>query len=202
MPVQIIDGDLFQTHAKYICHQVNCQARMGSGVAKQVRAKYPEVYNAYVGFCNEERNVFGRTQFAQANDGKVIVNMFAQSNYGYDGKLYTDYTAFQSCLKRIKLTVPAGETIAMPFKIGCGLGGGDWNVIFGLIQKELSDKYTVELWRKEVVCWQIRKEQKMKSCSGFENTSLQTAMTAVLSSAFPVAKTAAWLQRFALKLLA
>ena len=31
MPVQIIDGDLFQTHAKYICHQVNCQARMGSG---------------------------------------------------------------------------------------------------------------------------------------------------------------------------
>lgn len=64
--------------------------------------------------------------------------------------LYTDYTAFQSCLKRIKLTVPAGETIAMPFKIGCGLGGGDWNVILGLIQKELSDKYTVELWRKEV----------------------------------------------------
>lgn len=49
-----------------------------------------------------------------------------------------------------KLTVPAGETIAMPFKIGCGLGGGDWNVIFGLIQKELSDKYIVELWRKEV----------------------------------------------------
>ena len=48
MPVQIIDGDLFQTHAKYICHQVNCQARMGSGVAKQVRAKYPEVYNAWL----------------------------------------------------------------------------------------------------------------------------------------------------------
>lgn len=89
-------------------------------------------------------------QTNEPNDGKVIVNMFAQSNYGYDGKLYTDYTAFQSCLKRIKLTVPAGETIAMPFKIGCGLGGGDWNVIFGLIQKELSDKYTVELWRKEV----------------------------------------------------
>lgn len=145
-----IKNYLFQTHAKYICHQVNCQARMGSGVAKQVRAKYPEVYNAYVGFCNEERNAFGQTQFVQANDGKVVVNMFAQSNYGYDGKLYTDYTAFQSCLKRIKLTVPAGETIAMPFKIGCGLGGGDWNVILGLIQKELSDKYTVELWRKEV----------------------------------------------------
>ena len=130
--------------------RVNILPVLYHGVAKQVRAKYPEVYNAYVGFCNEERNVFGRTQFAQANDGKVIVNMFAQSNYGYDGKLYTDYTAFQSCLKRIKLTVPAGETIAMPFKIGCGLGGGDWNVIFGLIQKELSDKYTVELWRKEV----------------------------------------------------
>ena len=76
MPVQIIDGDLFQTHAKYICHQVNCQARMGSGVAKQVRAKYPEVYNAYVGFCNEERNVFGRTQFAaNGNDCCAVIGI-------------------------------------------------------------------------------------------------------------------------------
>lgn len=90
---------------------------------------------------------------------KVLVVVDMQNDFidgalgtpeAYDGKLYTDYTAFQSCLKRIKLTVPAGETIAMPFKIGCGLGGGDWNVILGLIQKELSDKYTVELWRKEV----------------------------------------------------
>ena len=73
MPVQIIDGDLFQTHAKYICHQVNCQARMGSGVAKQVRAKYPEVYNAYVGFCNEERNAFGQTQFVQAKSLSICL---------------------------------------------------------------------------------------------------------------------------------
>ena len=33
MSVRVIDGDLFNTKAKYICHQVNCKGKMGSGVA-------------------------------------------------------------------------------------------------------------------------------------------------------------------------
>lgn len=156
MPVKIIDGDLFDTNASYICHQVNCKGRMGSGVAKQVRAKYPEAYAAYIKMCNEGGNkkdpfwTFGQTQFVECNDGKTIVNMFAQSNYGYDGKLYTDYAAFQSCLSGIRDKVPQGETIAMPYKIGCGLGGGDWATILSYIENILSPHYTVELWRKEV----------------------------------------------------
>lgn len=35
--IKIIDGDLFTTDAKFICHQVNCQKRMESGVALQLR---------------------------------------------------------------------------------------------------------------------------------------------------------------------
>ena len=155
MPVKIIDGDLFSTTASYICHQVNCQGRMGSGVAKQVRSKYPEAYSAYLKLCNEGHNkkdpfwTFGQAQFVKCNNGKTIVNMFAQSNYGYDGKLYTDYAAFQSCLAAIRADVPAEEVVAMPYKIGCGLGGGDWNVVLKLIKEGLPN-HTVELWRKEV----------------------------------------------------
>jgi len=37
----------------------------------------------------------------------------------------------------------------MPYKIGCGLGGGNWGVVFGIIEKILGQQYTVELWRKE-----------------------------------------------------
>ena len=30
-----------------LCHQVNCQGVMGAGLAKQIRSKYPEVYEQY-----------------------------------------------------------------------------------------------------------------------------------------------------------
>lgn len=45
--IKIIDGDLFETDAKFIVHQVNCMGRMGSGVALQVKEKYPHVYEEY-----------------------------------------------------------------------------------------------------------------------------------------------------------
>lgn len=153
MAVKIIDGDLLGANAQYICHQVNCKGRMGSGVAKQIRAKYPEVYDAYICLCNEGHNkkdpfwTFGQAQFVECHDGKTIVNMFAQSSYGYDGKLYTDYAAFQSCVSQIAEKVPKGATIAMPYKIGCGLGGGNWETVYTIVKKTLGQDYNVEFWR-------------------------------------------------------
>ena len=78
-----------------------------------------------------------------------VCNLFAQDMYGYNGKCYTNYTAFQSCLLKLKSEIPSGSTIAMPYKIGCGLGGGDWAVILKMIENTLGDSHTVELWRLE-----------------------------------------------------
>lgn len=47
MAVVIKEGNVFDSDADIICHQVNCQGVMGSGVAKEVRERYPEVYYAY-----------------------------------------------------------------------------------------------------------------------------------------------------------
>lgn len=145
MPYKVIDGDLLNTQAKYICHQVNCKGRMGSGVAKQIRAKYPEVYTAYSKEASAD--MLGIPQFVQCYDGKVVINMFAQQSYGYDGRQYTSYEAFEKCLEGMADIIPTGETIAMPFMIGCGLGGGSWKIIADLIIEKLCEKYTVEFWR-------------------------------------------------------
>ena len=45
--VRIIEGNLFDTKAEIICHQCNCQGVMGSGVAAEVKKRYPEVFKAY-----------------------------------------------------------------------------------------------------------------------------------------------------------
>lgn len=170
MPIKIVDGDLFETKANFICHQVNCQGRMGSGVAKQVREKFPVVYRYYKAWCDEDAKLrkalgltksqlLGRVQISYKEDylvgdknidTQVICNMFSQDQYGYNGKKYTDYDAFEKCLLKLKERVPAGDVIAMPYKIGCGLGGGDWDIVYGLIEKVLSNSHTVELWKKEV----------------------------------------------------
>lgn len=159
MPVKIIDGDLFQTKAPVICHQVNCRGKMGSGVAKQIRELYPRAYEYYRLAYNREKDdpsvLLGRIQPCYCKDENIetglrtIVNMFAQDKYGYDGGCYTNYKAFEYCLEKLKHIADAGSTIAMPYKIGCGLAGGDWNIVYGLIERILGQQYTVELWRKE-----------------------------------------------------
>ncbi len=45
--IKIIDGNLFDTKAKIIAHQVNCRGVMGSGVALQIKERYPYVYEMY-----------------------------------------------------------------------------------------------------------------------------------------------------------
>ena len=51
--IKHIKCDIFESGADVILHQVNCQGVMGSGIAKQVREKYPEVYQHYVSECKK-----------------------------------------------------------------------------------------------------------------------------------------------------
>lgn len=78
--------------------------------------------------------------------------------YGYDGKQYTDVKAFREGLSFIRQQIPVywfdtdnrphKTTIALPYKIGCGRGGADWEVVYKIIEEELSS-FKVELWKLE-----------------------------------------------------
>ena len=45
--IKVVYGDLMQATEDIIVHQVNCKGVMGSGVAKQIKANFPEVFNEY-----------------------------------------------------------------------------------------------------------------------------------------------------------
>lgn len=146
--IKIMNCDIFKSGANFILHQVNCQGVMGSGVAKQVREKHPEVYSAYITLCNKyidnTEALLGKVQYVPTwNDDKEsfsgIVNLFAQDRFGYDGKCYTDYQALRGCLEKVKRRVDSGESIAIPYLMGCHRGGGDWNVVYDIIQQVFSD---------------------------------------------------------------
>ena len=39
--MEIIEGNLLEAPERIIVHQTNCMGVMGSGIAKQIKAKYP-----------------------------------------------------------------------------------------------------------------------------------------------------------------
>ena len=140
--VKIISGNLLDAKEDIICHQVNCQGVMGSGVAKAIREKWPEVYLAYKTACYNQgsMSLLGHVCYAENGNQQVIANMFAQNLYGYDGNRYTSYDAFYKCLENIRVTMPDHLSIAFPYKVGSDRGGASWNIIYAMICDVLGDR--------------------------------------------------------------
>lgn len=138
MIIDIIQGDLLSTPYKHIAHGVNCQNKMGSGVAKAIFTIHPEVKSAYHEFCSgiPLGSRLGEVQPVDCA-GVMVYNCFTQFNYGYDGQKYVSYEAILKCFKTLNRYL-SGEDLAIP-KIGCGLAGGNWQVVSALINEVTPD---------------------------------------------------------------
>ena len=149
--VKEIKGDLLMADVDVICHQVNCQGKMNSGIAKTIRERYPEVYKEYVMLCVSmtPEQLLSEIQIVTLENSKfeAVINMFSQLNYGYDGRRYTSYDAIWTCLNRVKNYVPKDKKIGFPAKIGCVRGGANWNVVKKMIEEVFEDRevYIYEL---------------------------------------------------------
>lgn len=149
--VKYVKGDLLESNCNYICHQVNCQGAMNSGIAKQIRERFPGVYESYRELCYEfgATTLLGTFDIVGTKAQYDIVNIFSQLNYGYDKKRYTSYDAFANALDNLKGFIPYGTSIGFPKNIGCGLGGANWNVIVTIIDEILGTDYDVYIYELE-----------------------------------------------------
>ena len=148
--IKIIDGNLFDSKANIIGHQCNCQGVMGSGVAAEARHRYPNVFEAYRQDYLDGKLKLGYVCFATAKQDQVIANMCAQNIFGYDGGVYTNYDGLQKCLDTVKeyamFSYDVKPVIAFPYLMSCYRGGGDWNVVYKMIEDTFDD-FDVEIWR-------------------------------------------------------
>jgi hypothetical protein len=146
-------------------HQTNCQAKFNAGLVKVIRQKYVEhcddyfdqFYTDSYGPPLEELkqkcfgSYFETLIYKDSTDWdlygfKSIVGLFGQFYYGRD-KRYTNYAALTSAfLDYFKSSEDcySEETVFLvPFKIGCGLGGGDWNIVKSLLT-DIEDMFKIE----------------------------------------------------------
>ena len=155
MSMHHVIGNLLESDCDYICHQVNCQGKMNSGIAKSIRDKWPVVYTNYMAkyFNMLPELLLGDIQivglwedFYATDFHQSVINMFSQEYYGYDGRRYTSYDAFWNCLNLIKNDIPKGKKIGFPGHIGCVRGGANWNVIYEMINQVLAEDYEVYIY--------------------------------------------------------
>lgn len=149
----VIEGNIFNSGATIISHQVNNQAVMGSGVAKQVKDLYPRVFEKYYNACQKGLMKLGSCQVVDTDGTKkqFIANLCGQDLYGYDGKRYTSYDAIYTALEKLaKYCVDNNiKSIAFPWGMSSDRGGADWNIIITMIESVFknNEEITVEYWK-------------------------------------------------------
>ncbi len=140
-----ITGDLVKQAEEFdvIVHGCNCFCTMKSGIAPQIKAKWPEAYEADLQTKSGDNSKLG-TISCTTNTIPIVVNAYIQYQYGRS-KQHCNYQALRSCFKEIKRRY-SGYKIGLP-RIGAGLAGGDWNTIQQILKEELQhENVTIVKW--------------------------------------------------------
>ena len=141
-------GDLITEPADIIAHQTNCIGVMGAGVARQIRDRLlsKKEYSRYVEICHEKGSrLLGQTQLLTSDDGRLIANCFGEDAPSKD-RLDTDYDALERSLIRVRNYAKKNRlSVAIPGLMGCGLAGGDWNVVRKMVYDIFDETQGVSL---------------------------------------------------------
>lgn len=144
--IKIVQGDLLESDCDIIMHQCNCFNKMGAGIARQIKDKYPKAFEADYNYpvpLGKDR--LGGYSTA-IDKGVLIVNLYAQIEYGRGTR--TQYEYFQKALRNALKNIPKDGPevkIGLPYGIGCGPAGGNWNIIIGIIT-EAAEEFNVDIY--------------------------------------------------------
>ena len=150
--IKYFNGDLLTApNIEIVAHQVNCLGIMGSGIAKQIKDKYPQVFKEYKEFCNThpKNDLLGCCTMSSIGDNIWIANLFGQ--YGISNKIcQTDYIALEKAMiKLLDITIIHNfKIIGMPYNIGCGAAKGDWSIVQEIIDNIfLKASVELQIWK-------------------------------------------------------
>lgn len=143
--MRLIEASILGATENVICHQVNCQGVMGSGLARQIYMVYPQVKEGYIAYCSKVANnqdLLGDVLYTPIREHKYVANIFGQFDYNRRwesvGACYTNYVALREGLRKVANHCKfKGYSVAIPYKLGCGLAGGDWGVVSRIIEEEM-----------------------------------------------------------------
>ena len=140
--LRYVDGNLFDSKADALAQGCNTQGKMGAGIAKEFRERFPDMYTDYKKRCEEGRFQPGTGYMFEHPEKPHIINLATQDREGAR-LLYVE-----SALEWLKNSYDelGIESIAIP-RIASGLGGMEWDVVHSSLKKKLSESpLVIEIW--------------------------------------------------------
>ena len=133
----------------FLIHGCNCQSVMGAGLARALREKWWEVFQADVQFSvtHTPSEKLGRyseaiippNKLTMGNYPLTIINAYTQLDFGRSGKRYLSYDAvdeaFSAFTSYYSTELDSPECrVGIP-RIGGGLGGANWSIVRTIIEE-------------------------------------------------------------------
>lgn len=167
--MNIVQGDILGSNAEYIVQQCNCLTVRAHGLSKTLSTRF-----VHADLYSKRRPIYKNRNLAVPEDrgtpgsGTILTGMpnivclFGQWRPGKCGSLYfskypessppedfivrenwfkTSLWSFGNYLKHIGAKK---ATVAIPYRIGCGLAGGNWETYHAII-KEFEQTYFDEV---------------------------------------------------------
>ncbi len=130
--MKIVNSNLLDETNGIIVHGCNMQGVMNSGIAGQIKAIYPQVYNDYINQYKTKQ--LGDIIITNITNELIIVSGLTQEYYGRNKSIrYVDYKAIENVFIKVnQLAIDTKLPIKYPM-IGCGLANGDWDIVSNII---------------------------------------------------------------------
>lgn len=146
MSVQHIIGDLLDwpQGINVIGSCCNAQGVQGSGLAKAIRDKHPEVFHDYRTAYEQDGLPLGSMTVTTLEGGKKVACLITQRYYRKDPAdktRFVDYEALYTTLTVLRDALEHGQkegrgpyVLGLPYLLSADRAGGDWLVVEAMIQ--------------------------------------------------------------------
>ena len=141
----VSNGDIFNTECEALVNPVNIKGIMGKGLALAFKTKYPAHFENYKRACQSGEMTTKKVLAYQEINGPMIICLATKADWRDSSKLEYVSAGLDDLANQIKAL--GIRSVAIP-KLGCGLGGLDWNKVRPLIVEKLSalDGINVEIY--------------------------------------------------------
>jgi O-acetyl-ADP-ribose deacetylase (regulator of RNase III) len=156
--MKIIEGNLldFPEDIDFAYHNANCRACMGSGIALEVRKRFPEVFQSDKDYSIQvgprRLGNYSFSKLKKAPD-KRVYNLYGQDLGGeVPFRIKSYMSALLKSLKHIRNECSVNKTklpiLGFPWLVGAGLGGGYFPYIKDVTEWMLDQNGFEGVWVK------------------------------------------------------
>lgn len=142
--IKLVSGDIFKARTEVIVNPVNCVGVMGAGLAYAFKVRYPYCYIIYREECAKKKLKVGTILPIMVSTNLPTTVVCFPTKVHWRDRSSLTYIKDGLIALRKYIVENNVKSISIP-RIGCGLGGLDWNDVSRLIFETLGNIDTCDI---------------------------------------------------------